>query len=173
MFAGDDVKTNDLELYFWKVVRCKCFCKKLYFAYWDLFIRKVLLERYLLERIKSSLRHLQFMVGQKHNLVGHLVLPRIFPVGQNVRCVSRLVGQFLIFVGHCPMSDRYFKAWQGSYSEILVKIFEEDLWSCLFFSIFTSYKPVTWLNTNSATPCNFTKTRAETCNFTKKELLHR
>ena len=113
MFAGDDVKTNDLELYFWKVVRCKCFCKKLYFAYWDLFIRKVLLERYLLERIKSSLRRLQFTVGQKHNLVGHLVLPRIYPFGQNVRCAFRLVGQFLILVGHCPMSDRYFKSCIG------------------------------------------------------------
>ena len=35
------------------------------------------------------------MVGQKPNLVGHLILPRIFPVGQNVRCVFRLVGRFL------------------------------------------------------------------------------
>ena len=110
MFEGDDVKPSDSELCFWKVVRYKCFCKKLYFAYWNLIIRKVLLERYLLERIKSSLRHLQFMVRQKHNLVGHLDSPQIFPVGQNVRCVFRLVGQFLIMVGHSPMLDRYFKA---------------------------------------------------------------
>ena len=83
---------------------------KLYFVYCKLFIRKDLLERYLLERIKSLLRHLQFMVGQKNNLVGHLILPRIFPVEQNVRCVFCLVGQFLILVGHYLMSDRYFKA---------------------------------------------------------------
>ena len=43
------------------------------------------------------------MVGQKHNLFGHLLLPRVFLVGQNVRCVFRLVG-------HCPISDRYFTA---------------------------------------------------------------
>ena len=35
---------------------------------------------------------------------------RFFPVGQNIRSVFRLVGQFLILVGHCLMSDRYFKA---------------------------------------------------------------
>ena len=35
------------------------------------------------------------MVGQKHHLVGNLVLPRIFPVGQNVQEVFRLVGQSL------------------------------------------------------------------------------
>ena len=51
------------------------------------------------------------MVGQKHNLVGHLILLQIFPIEQNVRCVFRLIGQFLILVGRCPMSDRYFKAW--------------------------------------------------------------
>ena len=50
------------------------------------------------------------MVGQKHNLVGHATLPRVFPVRQNVRSAFRLVGQVLILVGHCPMSDRYFKA---------------------------------------------------------------
>ena len=71
---------------------------------------KKLLERYLLKRIKSLVRHFQFMVGQKHNLLGHLILARIFPVGQNVRCVFRLVGQFLILVGRCAMFDRYFKA---------------------------------------------------------------
>ena len=54
--------------------------------------------------------HLQFMVGQKHNLVGHLILPLVFPIGQNVRYVFRLAGQILILVGHCPMSDRNFKA---------------------------------------------------------------
>ena len=111
LFTGDDVKTSDLELYFWKVVQYKCFCKKLCFAYWNLFIRKVLLERYLLERITSSHRHLQFMVGQKHNLVGHLVLPQIFLVEQNVWCVFCFFRQFLILVRHCPMSDHYFKAW--------------------------------------------------------------
>ena len=50
------------------------------------------------------------MVGQKHNLVGYLILPRIYPVGQNVRCVFRLVGQLLILIGHCPMYDSYYKA---------------------------------------------------------------
>ena len=50
------------------------------------------------------------MGGQEHYLFGHLVLPRVFPVGQNVRCVFILVGQFFILVGHCPMSNRYFKA---------------------------------------------------------------
>ena len=54
--------------------------------------------------------HLQFMVGQKHNLVGHAILPRVFPIGQNVRSAFRLVRQILILVGHCPMSHRYFKA---------------------------------------------------------------
>ena len=98
LFAGDDVKMNALELNFYKVFRYKCFCKK------------NLLEIYLLERIKSLVIHLQFMVGQKHNLLEHLILPRIFPVGQNVRCVFCLVGQFLILVGRCSMSDRYFKA---------------------------------------------------------------
>ena len=34
--------------------------------------------------IKSLIQNIQFMVGQKHNLVGHLVLLRIFPVGQIV-----------------------------------------------------------------------------------------
>ena len=54
--------------------------------------------------------YLKFMVGQKHNLIEHSILSKIFPVGQNVRSVFRLVGQFLILVGHCLMSDRYFKA---------------------------------------------------------------
>ena len=103
LFADDDIKTNDLELYFCKVFWYKCFCKKLYFGYCNLFIRKDLLERYLLEKIKSLIGHLQFMVGQTHNLVRYLILPWAFPVGQNVWCVFRLVG-------HCPMSDSYFKA---------------------------------------------------------------
>ena len=111
LFAGDDVKTNDLELYLCKVFRYKGFCKKLYFGYCNLFIRKDLLQRYLLQRTKSLVGYLQFMVEQKHNLVGHLILPRIFAVGQNVRYVFHLAGQFLIFVWHFPMSDRYFKAW--------------------------------------------------------------
>ena len=51
------------------------------------------------------------MVGQTHNLVGDLILPRVFPVGKNVWYVFRLIEQILILVGHCPMSDRYFKAW--------------------------------------------------------------
>ena len=51
------------------------------------------------------------MVEQKHDLVGYLILPWICPVGQNVGCVFRLVGQLLILVGHCPMFERYFKAW--------------------------------------------------------------
>ena len=105
LFADDDVKTNDLELYF-----CKCSFKKLYFGHCNLFIRKNLLERYLLERIKSLVRHLQSMTGQKHNLVEYLILPQVFPIGQNVWCVFCLVGQILILVGHCLISDRYFKA---------------------------------------------------------------
>ena len=32
LFAGDDLKMSDLELYFRTVVRYKCFCKNLYFA---------------------------------------------------------------------------------------------------------------------------------------------
>ena len=95
-------KTNVLELCVCKFIRYKYFFKKIYFGYCNLFIRKYLLERYLLERIKSLVGHLQFMVGQKHNLVGHLILRPVFPVGQNVRCVFRLVGQILILVGHCP-----------------------------------------------------------------------
>ena len=34
-----------------------------------------------------------FMIVQKHSLVRNLILPRIFSVGQNVRCIFRLVGQ--------------------------------------------------------------------------------
>ena len=34
LFADDDVKTNDLELHFCKVVQYKCFRKKLYFGYY-------------------------------------------------------------------------------------------------------------------------------------------
>ena len=120
LFADDEVKTNDLELYFCKVFRYKWFCKKLYFRYWNLFIRKDLLERYLLERIKSLVGHVQFMVAQKHNLVRHLILPQVFPVGQNVRRVFRLVRQILISVRHDPMSNRYFKA---------CNVFDFILWS--------------------------------------------
>ena len=100
-----------LELYFCKVFRYKYFCKKLYFGHCNLSTYKDLLERYLPERIKSFVRYLQFMVGQKHTLVGHSILLQIFPVGQNVRYVFRLVGRFSNLVGHCPMFDRYFKAW--------------------------------------------------------------
>ena len=120
LFADDEVKTNELELYFCKVFRYKWFCKKLYFRYCTLFIRKDLLERYLLERIKSLVGHVQFMVAQKHNLVRHLILPRVFPVGQNVRRVFRLVRQILISVRHDPMSNRYFKA---------CNVFDFILWS--------------------------------------------
>ena len=58
------------------------------------------------------------MVGQEHYLVGHLVLPRMFPVGQNIPCVFRLVGQFFTLVGHCPMSDRYFKTCSSNVTKI-------------------------------------------------------
>ena len=111
LFADDDIKTDDLELYFCKVLRYNCFFKKLYTKYFNLFTRKDLLERCLLERIKSLASHLQFVVGQKHNVVGHLILPRVFPVGQNIQCVFRLVVQILFLVGHSPISDRYFKIW--------------------------------------------------------------
>ena len=50
------------------------------------------------------------MVGQKHTLVGYLILLQIFPVGQNVRYVFRLVGEFSSLVEHGPMFDRYLKA---------------------------------------------------------------
>ena len=110
LLADDDVKMNDLELHFCKVFRYKCFCKKLYFGYCNLFIRKDLLERYVLERIESLVGHLQFMVRQKHNLVGDSILPQFFPVRQNVWCVFLLVGQILNLFRHCPMSEHYFKA---------------------------------------------------------------
>ena len=63
--------------------------------------------------IKSLVGHLQFMVRQKHNLVGHLILPQIYPIGQSDWCFFCLVGQLLILAGHCPMSDHYFKAWSN------------------------------------------------------------
>ena len=63
LFADDDVKSNDLELYFCEIFWCKCFCRKLYFEYSNFLIRKDLLERCLLERVKSLVGHLQFMVG--------------------------------------------------------------------------------------------------------------
>ena len=116
MFAGDDVKTNDFELYFCKVIRYKGFCKKLYFGYCNLFIRKDLLQRYLLERIERLVGYLQFMIEHKHNLVGHLILPRIFPVGQNVRYVFHLVGQFLIWsdIVRYPTVILRPKVWQNA-----------------------------------------------------------
>ena len=101
---------------FW-IFRYKYFCKKLYFGCCNFFIRKDLLESYLLEKIKSLVGYIKFVVGQKHDLVGHLILPRVFPVRQNVWCVFRLVGQILILVGHCLMSDCYFKTcllWSGT-----------------------------------------------------------
>ena len=109
MFTDYDGKTNDLELYSCKVFRYKCFCKKLYFGYCNLFTRNDLLERHLLERIKSLVEHLQFMVRQTHNLVRHLILSWVFPIGQNVQCDFYLVGQILILVRHCPYSDCYYK----------------------------------------------------------------
>ena len=101
LFPDDDVKRTTSSC-----SSVKSFDISVYFT---LFIRKDFLERYLLQRIKSLVGHLQFMVGKNHNLVGHLILPPLFSVGQNVRCVFRLVGQILILVGHCPMSERYFK----------------------------------------------------------------
>ena len=47
----------------------------LYFEYCNLFIRK-----YLFPSIKSLVRHFQYKVRQKSNLVRHLVLPQIFLV---------------------------------------------------------------------------------------------
>ena len=41
LFAGDDVKMSDLELYLCIVNWYKCFCKKLYFAYWNLFLENI------------------------------------------------------------------------------------------------------------------------------------
>ena len=117
-------KTNGLELYICKVFQYKYFCNKLYLGYCNLFIRKDLLERCLLERIKSLVGHLQFMVEQKHNLFGHLILPRVFLVGQNVRCVFRLVG-------HCPISDRCFTA---CYMNIYIYIYV-----CMYVCIYIIY----------------------------------
>ena len=113
LFADDDLKTDDLELYFRKVFQYERFCKKLNFGCCNLFIKNNLLERCLLERIKSLVGHLQFMVGQKNNLVRHLILPRVFAVGQNFRCVFRLVGLILIL-------DRYLKAWSSIICSYLV-----------------------------------------------------
>ena len=124
LLAGDDVKINDLELHFCKVFPCQCFCNK------------VLLERCLLERIKILFGHLQFMVGQKHNLVGHLTFPQIFSVGQNIRRVFHLVRQCLILIGYCAMSDLY-------------SLWRVVLMACLFFLCVTPMKcslrsPKTW-----------------------------
>ena len=93
LFAGDDIKTNDLELYFFKVFRCKYFCKKLYFGYCSLFIRNDLLERYLLKRIKSLVGHLQFMVRQRHSLVVYLIYLKFFPS-------NRMSGVFFVCLGN-------------------------------------------------------------------------
>ena len=73
----------------------------LYFEHYNLYIRKG-----VFSSINSLVGYLQFMVGQKHDLVGHLILARIFPVGQNVWSVFRLVGQIFILVEYCAMSDR-------------------------------------------------------------------
>lgn len=68
------------------------------------------------------LEHLQFMVGQNHNLVGHLIISHIFPFEQNVQCVFHLVGQFLILIGHWLMSNHYFKAcWSAVFSFFLLR----------------------------------------------------
>ena len=88
-----------------------CFCKELYFGYCNLFIRKDLLQRYLLKKIKNLVGHLQFIVRQKHNLVRYLILPQIFPVRQNIQFVFHLVC-FSFF--HCVMSDCCFKSWSGN-----------------------------------------------------------
>ena len=40
IWNDSNVKTNDLELWYCKVFRYKCFCKKFYFGYYNLFIRK-------------------------------------------------------------------------------------------------------------------------------------
>ena len=98
LFAGNDVKINDLELHFYKVFRYKCFCKK------------TLLEKYLLVKgLKVLSEIFNLWSGRSIICSGHLILPRIFPVGGNVWCVFHLVGQFLILVRHCPMFDRHFK----------------------------------------------------------------
>ena len=68
----------------------------LYFEYCNLFIRK---DKFSF--IKSLVGHFQFMDGQRNNLVGHLILPQIFPIGQNVQCALHLVGRLLDIV-RCP-----------------------------------------------------------------------
>ena len=75
-----------------------------YFEYCNLFIRK----DYFFS-IKSLVGLLQFMVGQKHNLVRHLSLPQNFPVEQNVWCAFHLFGQFFNLAGDCPMSNCYLR----------------------------------------------------------------
>ena len=84
-----------LELYFCKVFRYKYFCKKFYFGHCNLSTYKDLLERYLPERIKSFVRYLQIMVGQKHTLIGHLILLQIFP-SDIVRCPTVILRPDLI-----------------------------------------------------------------------------
>ena len=72
------------------------------------------------------------MVGQKDNLVGHLILPRIFPIRQNVRCVFCLVGQLLILVGHFLMSDHYFKT---CFMTIFIRLFKD---STIYFNFLST-----------------------------------
>ena len=107
-------KTNDLELYFFKVFRYKYSYKKLNFGYCNLFIRKDLLKNIF---IKKGLKVWSgiFNLWLDRSIIGHLILPRVFPVGHNVQCVFCLVEQILILVGHCAMSHRYFKVWRLSH----------------------------------------------------------
>ena len=82
--------------------------------YYKGFIRKI-----FIRKDKGLVGHLQFMVGQKHNLVGHLILPQVFSVGRNIRCAFCLVGEILILV-RSPISDRYFKTCKFTFSTIIL-----------------------------------------------------
>ena len=84
-----------------RMEKIKLFCIQCFFFFADDDVKTKDLDICLLERVKSLVGHLQFMIGQKHNLVRHLILPQVFAVGQNVWSVFCLVGLILILVRNC------------------------------------------------------------------------
>ena len=111
-----------LELYFCKVFRYKYFCKKLYFGHCNLSTYKDLLERYLPERIKSFVRYLQIMVGQKHTLIGHLILLQIFPS-------DRISGMFFVWLDN-------FRIWLDIVRCSTVILRPDLIWAAIQIDIF-------------------------------------